>query len=87
MLRGILSKVIGDPSEKEINRLQPLVDDINALEQTFEALTDEELRAKTHEFRQRLVRGETLEDLLVEAFAAVREASKRVTGMRHFMCS
>jgi preprotein translocase subunit SecA len=84
MLRGILTKVIGDPNEKEINRLQPLADGVNALEPELEALGDAELRAKTDEFRLRLAQGETLDDILIEAFAAVREASKRTIGMRHF---
>jgi len=84
MFKSLLSKVIGDPNERELNRLRPLVEQINALEPEFEALTNEELRAKTEEFIDRLRAGESLDDLLVEAFAAVREASKRTTGMRHF---
>jgi len=84
MLKGLLSKVIGDPNERELNRLRPFVEEINALEPDFEALSDEELRGKTAEFIGRLHAGESLDDLLVEAFAAVREASKRTTGMRHF---
>ncbi len=84
MLKGFLTKVIGDPNEKELSRLQPLVDAINGLELEFEALSDAQLRAKTDEFRARLAQGETLEDLLVEAFAAVREAAKRTIGMRQY---
>jgi preprotein translocase subunit SecA len=84
MLRGILTKVVGDANQKELNRLQHVVDDVNALESAFEGLSDSELRAKTGEFRRRLAQGETLDDLLVEAFSAVREASKRTINMRHF---
>jgi len=84
MFRNLLSRVIGDPNERELNRLRPFVEAINALETEFEALSDEELRGKTAEFTDRLQAGESLDDLVVEAFAAVREASKRTTGMRHF---
>jgi len=84
MLKGLVNKIIGDPNAKEIKRLQPLVDEINAFEPAMQALSDAELRAKTDEFRQRLDGGATLEDLLPEAFAVVREASLRTTGMRHF---
>ena len=84
MLRGLFGKVVGDPSQREIARLQKVVEQINALETTFEALTDDELRDKTGEFRARVAGGETLDDILVEAFAAVREAAKRTIGMRHY---
>ena len=84
MFKSLLSKVIGDPNERELNRLRPLVEEINALEPEFEALSDEELRGKTAEFTGRLQAGDSLDDLVVETFAAVREASKRTTGMRHF---
>lgn len=84
MLKGILTKVIGDPNEKTLSQLQPLVDAINELEPEFEALTDAALRAKTGEFRSLLAQGESLGDILVEAFAAVREAAKRTIGMRHY---
>ena len=84
MFKGILTKVVGDPNERELKRLAPLVDEINALESKFERLTDEELRDKTTEFKGRLYAGETLDELLPEAFAAVREASKRTIGLRHF---
>jgi len=79
-----LSKLFGDANEKELRKLQPTVDEINALEPTFEALSDEELRDKTTEFRGRYLAGEDLDELLPEAFAAVREASKRTLGQRHF---
>jgi len=84
MFKSLLSKVIGDPNERELNRLRPLVEEINALEPEFEALSDEELRGKTKEFLDRLQAGESLDDIMVEASAAVREASKRTTGLRHF---
>src|SRR5919197_1182063 len=79
-----LSKLFGDSNEKELRRLQPLVDEINALEPDFAALSDGELRDKTTEFRGRYLAGEELDDLLPEAFAAVREAAKRTLGQRHF---
>ncbi len=81
---GLLSKVIGTHSEREVKRIIPLVDKIEALEPDMEKLSDEELKAKTKEFKERLADGETLDDLLVEAYAVVREASKRTIGLRHF---
>lgn len=84
MLKNILTKVVGDPNERELKRLAPIVEEINALESKFERLTGEELRDKTTEFKGRLYAGETMDELLPEAFAAVREASKRTTGLRHF---
>ena len=74
----------GDTNDRTLRRLQPRVAEINALEPAMQALSDEELRGKTAEFRARLAEGETLDDLLPEAFAAVREASRRTLGMRHF---
>ena len=71
-------------SEKEVKRIKPIVDKINKLEEETSKLTDKELRNKTEEFKGRLAKGETLDDLLPEAFAVVREASKRVLGLRHF---
>jgi preprotein translocase subunit SecA len=73
-----------DSNEKELRRLQPIVDSINELEPEFEKLSDEELRAKTSEFRSRIKDGTTLDELLPEAFAAVREAAKRTLGQRHY---
>ncbi len=84
MLRGLFKKVVGDSDQREVARLQKLVERINALEPEFEALDDAQLRAKSGEFRQRLESGETLDDIMVEAFAAVREAAKRSIGMRHY---
>ncbi len=71
-------------SEKEVKRVRPIVEKINSLEPEIQKLSDEELRNKTAEFKDRLAKGETLDDILPEAFAVVREASKRVLGMRHF---
>jgi preprotein translocase subunit SecA len=80
-----ISKIFGgDPHQKKIDALSDIVDQINALEPAYEALSDEALAGKTAEFKARLAQGETLDDLLVEAFAAVREASKRVLGQRHY---
>ena len=81
---GIFNKIFGSYSEKEVKRVMPIVEKINSLESEMEALTDEELRNKTADFKVRLQDGEALDDLLPEAFAVVREASKRVLGMRHF---
>ena len=81
---AFLGKLFGDANSKYIHSLQPMVDKINALEKDFEKLSNEELRKLTHDFRNRIQVGETLEDLLPEAFAAVREASKRTLGQRHF---
>ena len=77
MLRGLFKKVVGDANQREIARLQKVVEQINALETEFEALDDAQLRAKTDEFRERLKDDETLDEILVEAFTAVREAAKR----------
>jgi len=79
-----LRRIIGDENERELRKLWPLVEAINRLEPQVEALTDAELRAKTDEFRARLREGETLDQLLPEAFAVVREVAKRRLGMRHF---
>ena len=84
MLKKFVSVVGGDPNKRAIEKYTDIVDQINALESQFETLSDEALSAKTDEFRSRLANGETLDDLLVEAFATVREASKRTLGMRHF---
>ncbi len=84
MLMNVLTKVFGSKNERELKRLQPTVDEINRLEPDMQALSDDRLRAQTALFRERLDRGESIEDLLPEAFAAVREASRRVLNMRHF---
>ena len=81
---GLLEKIFGNYSDKEIKKIMPIIKKINDLEPSISPLTDEELKAKTPEFKERLANGETLDDLLPEAFAVVREAAKRVLGMRHF---
>ncbi len=81
---GLISKIFGTYSEKEVKRVMPLVEKINKLEDGISKLSDSELTNKTTEFKARLAKGETLDDILPEAFAVVREASKRVLGMRHF---
>ncbi|CAM3517128.1 preprotein translocase subunit SecA [Vibrio aerogenes CECT 7868] len=84
MITKLLTKVIGSRNDRTLRRLRKIVKQINNYEPAYEALSDEELKAKTAEFRERLSQGETLDQLLPEAFATVREASKRVFGMRHF---
>ena len=81
---GLFDKLFGNHSEKEIKRISSKVDQIEKLEPKMEKLTDDELRHKTIEFKERLANGETLDDILVEAFATVREASKRTLNMRHY---
>jgi len=81
---GLFTKLFGTRSEREIKRLQPTLDKILALEEPYKALSEEELRGKTAEFKARLAQGETLDDLLPEAFAAIREAADRVLGMRPY---
>lgn len=84
MISTLLTKIIGSRNDRTLKALRKIVKQINAMEPQFEALSDAELQAKTAEYRLRLEQGETLEQLLPEAFATVREASKRVFGMRHF---
>ena len=81
---GLFSKVIGTHSEREVKRVIPIVDKIESLEPEMEKVSDEELRGKTAEFKKRLADKETLDDILPEAYAVVREASKRTIGLRHF---
>ena len=81
---SLLTKVFGTKHERDIKKLQPIVDQINALEPSIKRLSDEQLRAKTDEFKARLADGQTLDDLLVEAFAVVREAAVRTLGQRHY---
>ena len=75
---GLFEKIFGTHSEKELKKINPIVDAIEALDEKMQALSDEELRGKTQEFKDRLAAGETLDDILVEAFAVVREAAYRV---------
>ena len=81
---GLLNALFGTYSEREVNRIKPIVKKINDLDEAMQKLSDEELRAKTVEFRDRLKNGETLDDILPEAFAVVREGSSRVLGMKHY---
>ena len=80
-----IEKIFGTHSERELKRIYPLIDKIEALRPDMQALSDEELRGKTKEYKKRLEDGETLDDLLPEAFATVREAAKRVLGMEHYL--
>jgi len=84
ILGGIARKVLGSSNDRQIKALQPKVAEINALESELEALDDEALKARTEQFRKEIAEGKSLDDLLVPAFATVREASRRVLGMRHF---
>jgi preprotein translocase subunit SecA len=84
MLQSIVRKIVGSKNDRDLKRLWPLVEEINKLEAALEPLSNDALRAKTGELRARLERGEELDDLLPEAFAVVREGSRRVLGMRHF---
>src|SRR5215510_12158556 len=84
LLDTILAKVVGTQNERELKRLRPIIGEVNAFEPAIQALSDEALRQKTVEFRERLGKGETLDDLMPEAFAVVREAGRRVLNMRHF---
>ena len=81
---GFLDKIFGSYNDHELKKLRPIVDSIEALESEYAAKTDAELRAKTDEFKARLANGETLDDILPEAFATAREASWRVLGMKPF---
>ena len=83
-IMSVVQKVFGTHSEREIKRITGLVDKIEALRPTMVGLTDEQLRDKTKEYRKRLAEGETLDDLLVEAFATVREAARRVMNTEHY---
>ena len=81
---GLLKKLFGTSSAKELKAIKPIVDKIEALEEEYSKLTDEQLKAKTPEFKERLQNGETLDDILPEAFAACREAAWRVLGMKPY---
>ncbi|MBU7584057.1 MAG: preprotein translocase subunit SecA [Nostoc sp. TH1S01] len=80
----MLKLLLGDPNARKLKKYQPYITEINLLEEEIKALSDEELKGKTGEFQQRLAKGETLDDILPEAFAVVREAGRRVLGLRHF---
>jgi preprotein translocase subunit SecA len=84
MFKKILNKIVGDPTKKYLDDLQPIVDEVQSLEQELESLSNEALKNKTAEFKERYNKGEPLEEILPEAYALVREISRRTTGMRHF---
>ena len=81
---GILKRIFGDGNQRKLKQLEKVADQIEALESDYELLSDSELQQKTEEFKKRYANGESLDDLLVEAYAVVREASKRVLKMRPF---
>ena len=83
-MKKLLEKILGTNSDRALKKIEPLVEEINALEDKISSLTDAQLKDKTNEFKKRLEDGETLDDIVTEAFAFVREAGKRVLGMRHF---
>ena len=84
MVFGLIKKIVGTRNDREIKRIQTYVDAVNALEDEIKKLSDDQLIAKTQEFKDQLGKGSTLDEILPEAFAVVREASFRVLGMRHF---
>ena len=84
MFKNLAKAIGGDPQKRELDRMSVIVEQVNAFEAEYGSLPDDGLRAKTDDFRKRLSEGETLDDILPEAFAAVREASKRTTGLRHY---
>ncbi|MBQ4040357.1 MAG: DEAD/DEAH box helicase, partial [Oscillospiraceae bacterium] len=84
MRKGLFAKIFGTHSERELKSIEPIADKVMAMEDEYKALSDASLKAKTAEFKERLAGGETLDDILPEAFAAVREASARVLGMRPY---
>ena len=84
MIGAVARKLFGSSNDRRIRSYRPRVDEINALEPELEALSDEALRARTEEFKRQLAEGQTLDDILVPAFATVREAAKRTLGQRHF---
>ena len=81
---GVIEKIFGTHSERELKRIYPIVDQIESLRSEMQALSDAELKDKTRQFKERLSKGETLDDILPEAFATVREAAKRVLNMEHY---
>ena len=81
---GLFTKLFGTRSEREIKKIKPILDKILSLEETYKALSDEELKAKTGEFKERLAAGASLDDILPEAFATIREAADRVLGLRPY---
>ena len=86
MIRTLIDKIFGTKSERDLKKIQHYVDDANKFTAEFEHLTDDQLKAKTQEFKDRLAKGETLDQLLPEAFAVVRLAAQRVIGLRPYDC-
>ena len=86
MISMILTKIFGSKNDRVLKRLNPIVEEINERESYFSQMSDDELRSQTAKFKERLEKGETVDDLLPEAFSVVREASKRTLKMRHFDC-
>src|SRR3954467_15332827 len=84
MLQTFLAKVIGTQNERDLKKLRPIVTQVSALEASIQPLSDDDLRGKTAEFKARVANGESLDDVMPEAFAVVREAGRRVLNMRHF---
>ena len=84
MIFDFLTRVFGSKNDREIKKIQPIVEQINALEPGIQAMSDDDLKRQTARFKERMKQGETIEDLLPEAFATVREASVRTLRMRHF---
>src|SRR3989339_282945 len=84
MIGSLIKKIVGSKNERELKRIQPVIQRINELEPTVSALSDDQLRAKTAEFKERIQRGESIEEILPETFAVVREAGKRTLGERHY---
>ena len=82
MISSLARKIFGSKNERELKKIDPLIPQINSFESALQPLSDDDLKQKTSQFRERLQKGETLDDLLPEAFAVVREASRRVLGMR-----
>ena len=84
MITNVLKSIFGTKHDREMKTIQPVIDRINSFDAKIKILTDDQLKAKTPEFQERLNKGETLDDILPEAFAVCREASSRVLGMRHY---
>ena len=84
MIGSLIKKIVGSKNERELKRIRPMIERINALEPQVRPLTDDQLRTKTSELKERIDRGESLEEILPEAFAVVREAARRTLGERHY---
>jgi preprotein translocase subunit SecA len=84
MIGSLIKKIVGSKNERELKRIHPLVDKINQLESKISPLSDDRLLAKTSEFKERIERGESIDEILPEAFAVVRETAKRTLGERHY---